>query len=32
VRAHVPRLTRDRPLAPDFEKLAAALRRGEFDF
>jgi histidine ammonia-lyase len=31
VRAHVPRLTRDRPLAPDFEKIVAALRRGEFD-
>jgi histidine ammonia-lyase len=31
VRAHVPRLGRDRPLAPDFEKIAGALRRGEFD-
>ncbi|HEX7175451.1 MAG TPA: histidine ammonia-lyase [Pyrinomonadaceae bacterium] len=31
VRAHVPRLTRDRPLAPDFERIAAALRSGEFD-
>lgn len=31
VRAHAPRLTRDRPLAPDIERLAAALRRGEFD-
>jgi histidine ammonia-lyase len=31
VRAHVPRLERDRPLAPDIEKIAAALRRGEFD-
>jgi len=31
VRAHVPRLTRDRPLAPDFEQIVAALRRGEFD-
>ncbi|MCA1634087.1 MAG: histidine ammonia-lyase [Acidobacteria bacterium] len=32
VRSHVPRLTRDRPLSADIEKLAAALRRGEFDF
>jgi histidine ammonia-lyase len=32
VRSHVPRLTRDRPLSPDIEKLAAAVRRGEFDF
>jgi histidine ammonia-lyase len=32
VRAHVPRLTRDRPLSSDIEKLAAAIRRGEFDF
>ncbi|HEX5708191.1 MAG TPA: aromatic amino acid lyase, partial [Pyrinomonadaceae bacterium] len=31
VRAHAPRLTRDRPLAPDFERLAVALRCGEFD-
>ncbi len=31
VRAHPPRLTRDRPLAPDIERLPAALRRGEFD-
>jgi histidine ammonia-lyase len=32
VRAHAPRLTRDRPLAADIENLAAAVRRGEFDF
>jgi histidine ammonia-lyase len=32
VRAHVPKLTRDRPLSSDIEKLAAAIRRGEFDF
>jgi histidine ammonia-lyase len=32
VRSHVPRLTRDRPLSADIEKLAAAVRRGEFDF
>ena len=31
VRAHVPRLTHDRPLAPDFEQIVAAIRRGEFD-
>jgi histidine ammonia-lyase len=31
VRSHVARLTRDRPLAPDFEQIVAALRRGEFD-
>ncbi|HEV2863369.1 MAG TPA: histidine ammonia-lyase [Pyrinomonadaceae bacterium] len=31
VRAHAPRLTGDRPLAPDIERVAAALRRGEFD-
>jgi histidine ammonia-lyase len=31
VRAHAPRLTRDRTLAPDIERVAAALRRGEFD-
>jgi histidine ammonia-lyase len=31
VRRHAARLTADRPLAPDFEKLSAALRRGEFD-
>jgi histidine ammonia-lyase len=32
VRAHAPRLTQDRPLSADIEKLAAAVRRGEFDF
>jgi histidine ammonia-lyase len=31
VRAHAARLTGDRPLAPDFEKVTEALRRGEFD-
>lgn len=31
LRAHAPRLTRDRTLAPDIEKVTAALRRGEFD-
>jgi histidine ammonia-lyase len=31
VRAHAPRLVADRPLAPDFERIADALRRGEFD-
>jgi histidine ammonia-lyase len=32
VRRHVPKLTRDRPLSADIEKLAAAIRHGEFDF
>jgi histidine ammonia-lyase len=31
VRAHAPRLTRDRPLSPDIQRLAAVIRRGEFD-
>ena len=31
VRAHAPRLARDRALAPDIERVAGALRRGEFD-
>ena len=31
LRAHAPRLTRDRALAPDIERAAGALRRGEFD-
>ena len=31
LRTHAPRLTRDRPLAPDIERVAGALRRGEFD-
>jgi histidine ammonia-lyase len=32
LRSHAPRLTRDRPLAQDIERVAAAVRRGEFDF
>jgi histidine ammonia-lyase len=32
VRSHVPRLTRDRALSDDIEKIAEAVRRGEFDF
>jgi histidine ammonia-lyase len=32
LRSHAPRLTHDRPLAGDIERVAAALRRGEFDF
>jgi len=31
VRAHVPRLTRDRALAPDMQKIAEVLRDGGFD-
>jgi histidine ammonia-lyase len=31
VRASVPRLTRDRSLAPDIEKIAEAIRRGDFE-
>ena len=31
VRAHIPRLTSDRPLAPDIRKIVAAIRGGEFD-
>jgi histidine ammonia-lyase len=31
VRAHVPRLTNDRPLAPDILKIVGAIRGGEFD-
>jgi histidine ammonia-lyase len=31
IRAIVPRLTNDRPPAPDIEALAAAIRLGEFD-
>lgn len=31
VRHHAPRLTGDRPLSQDVERLAAALRAGEFD-
>ena len=32
VRSHVPRLTRDRPLSADIERVADAIRGGEFDF
>ncbi|HJR08815.1 MAG TPA: histidine ammonia-lyase [Pyrinomonadaceae bacterium] len=32
VRQHAPRLTRDRALSPDIERLAVAVREGEFDF
>jgi histidine ammonia-lyase len=32
VRRHAARLTRDRPLSDDIERVARALRRGEFDF
>jgi histidine ammonia-lyase len=32
IRAQVPRLTRDRPLSPDIQKIAAQIRRGDFDF
>ncbi|HEX8285257.1 MAG TPA: histidine ammonia-lyase [Pyrinomonadaceae bacterium] len=31
VRQHAPRLTRDRPLSDDIERVVGALRRGEFD-
>ncbi len=31
VRAHVPRLTSDRALSPDIERVAEAIRRGDFD-
>jgi histidine ammonia-lyase len=31
VRAHVPRLTNDRPLAPDILRIVEAIRNGEFD-
>jgi histidine ammonia-lyase len=31
VRAHVPRLIADRPLAPDIEKIVRVIRSGEFD-
>ncbi|OLE50890.1 MAG: histidine ammonia-lyase [Acidobacteria bacterium 13_1_20CM_3_53_8] len=30
VRSHAPRLTEDRTLAPDFQKLKEAVRRGDF--
>jgi histidine ammonia-lyase len=32
VRRHVPRLTHDRVLSEDIQKIVAALRQGEFDF
>jgi histidine ammonia-lyase len=32
VRAHAPRLTRDRSLSADIQTMAAAIRNGEFDF
>lgn len=31
VRSNAPRLTRDRSLSPDIEKIAEAIRRGEFE-
>jgi histidine ammonia-lyase len=31
VRSHVTRLTSDRPLAPDIEKIVRVIREGEFD-
>jgi histidine ammonia-lyase len=31
VRSHVSRLTNDRPLAPDIQKIVQAIRGGEFD-
>ena len=31
VRAHVPRLTSDRPLAPDIQRIVQEIRQGEFD-
>ncbi len=31
VRAHIPRLTNDRPLAPNIEKIVRAIRGGDFD-
>ncbi|HEY0005649.1 MAG TPA: histidine ammonia-lyase [Pyrinomonadaceae bacterium] len=32
VRSHAPRLARDRSLSADIQRLAEAIRRGEFDF
>ncbi|HEV7858052.1 MAG TPA: histidine ammonia-lyase [Pyrinomonadaceae bacterium] len=32
LRAQVPRLTRDRTLSPDIQKIAAQIRRGDYDF
>ena len=31
VRSHAPRLTRDRALSPDIQKIAASIRHGDFD-
>ncbi len=31
VRAHIPRLTNDRPLGPNIEKIVRAIRGGDFD-
>lgn len=31
LRAQVPRLTQDRPLSPDIQKIAGQIRRGDFD-
>ena len=31
VRSHVPRLESDRPLSPDIQAIAEAIRRGDFD-
>jgi histidine ammonia-lyase len=32
LRAQIPRLTRDRSLSPDIQKIAAQIRLGDFDF
>jgi histidine ammonia-lyase len=32
LRAQIPRLTRDRSLSPDIQKIAAQIRHGDFDF
>jgi histidine ammonia-lyase len=31
VRSHAPRLTRDRALSSDIQKIAAIIRHGDFD-
>ena len=31
VRSHAPRLTRDRALSPDIQRIAAGIRDGDFD-
>ena len=31
IRAHVPRLTQDRPLSYDIQRIAASIQRGDFD-